>query len=259
MVHLLRAECDVLARRVDLGECDCMVDPLGGGGGGGGGGHLADGSQCRVSRRAFLAKRAEVVSAGAAQCADADFDDVHAAVEEVLFTLLPAALRALTGCAGGAGGAGPVYLFNQHYVVKGPRSDSAFGWHTDAEEQLALCLTAQARAQEYVSFWCPLDDCGAPNTNGTLVVQPGFAEPPGSDADDAAGSDDGEQHDRGAEGVTISAAAGDVCAFSSRLWHASGPNRSCAVRRVFYAQYSAQPLADGSRDPNPISLAVPCQ
>jgi len=55
-----------------------------------------------------------------------------------------------------------------------------------------------------------------------------------------------------------SAAPGDVVAFSSRLWHASGPNRSGQVRRVFYAQFSSRPLTDGSKDPSPISLAVPC-
>ena len=47
-------------------------------------------------------------------------------------------------------------------------------------------------------------------------------------------------------------------AFSSRLWHASGRNHTRRARRVFYAQFSSRPLTDGSKDPNPISLAVPC-
>jgi len=68
----------------------------------------------------------------------------------------------------------------------------------------------------------------------------------------------GDNSDAARGGVTITAAPGDVVAFSSRLWHASGPNRSGQVRRVFYAQFSSRPLTDGSKDPSPISLAVPC-
>lgn len=34
--------------------------------------------------------------------------------------------------------------------------------------------------------------------------------------------------------------------FSSRLWHCSGPNATDVQRRVFYAQYSEQPITDGA-------------
>ena len=140
---------------------------------------------------------------------DTDVEGVRAALATVFFSLLPGAMRRLTG----GGSRGGVFLFNNHYVVKSgckaavtsnadadadvtatsadtadatteaaditkanDTADDSFGWHTDAAEQLALCLTPAARAQDYVSFWCPLDACS--EANGTLVVQPAFAPPP---------------------------------------------------------------------------------
>ena len=183
------------------------------------------------------------------QTAEDMVEHVRAALEEVLFGLLPRAVRCLFARRVRSGA--PVFLFNNHYVVKpgggrgGDAADDSFGWHTDAAEQLALCLTSEARSAEYTSFWCPLDACS--ESNGTLVVQPGFVQPTDTD----------RSRDI-TPPLTVQAMPGDVVAFSSRLWHASGRNRTNASRRVFYAQYSTDPLVNGSKDRTPISLAVPC-
>jgi hypothetical protein len=43
--------------------------------------------------------------------------------------------------------------------------------------------------------------------------------------------------------------AGSIACFSSTLFHRSGPNMSDRMRRVYVAQYSAEPILseDGSR------------
>ena len=50
--------------------------------------------------------------------------------------------------------------------------------------------------------------------------------------------------------------AGSIACFSSTLFHRSGPNTTDRVRRVYVAQYSAEPILseDGSR---PRILAEP--
>jgi ectoine hydroxylase-related dioxygenase (phytanoyl-CoA dioxygenase family) len=50
--------------------------------------------------------------------------------------------------------------------------------------------------------------------------------------------------------------AGSIACFSSTLFHRSGPNTTNRMRRVYVAQYSADPILseDGAQ---PRSLAVP--
>jgi ectoine hydroxylase-related dioxygenase (phytanoyl-CoA dioxygenase family) len=50
--------------------------------------------------------------------------------------------------------------------------------------------------------------------------------------------------------------AGSIASFSSTLFHRSGPNTTDQMRRVYVAQYSAEPILneDGSR---PRHLAEP--
>ena len=42
--------------------------------------------------------------------------------------------------------------------------------------------------------------------------------------------------------------AGSVVAFSSRTFHRSGPNTTDRVRRVYLAQYSAEPIMNRAGD-----------
>ena len=46
------------------------------------------------------------------------------------------------------------------------------------------------------------------------------------------------------EAVAVPAKAGDVVAFSSLLLHASGTNLSNRPRRVYLAQYTAEPMLE---------------
>ena len=45
-------------------------------------------------------------------------------------------------------------------------------------------------------------------------------------------------------GDPVSVPAGSIACFSSTLFHRSGPNTTDHVRRVYVAQYSAQPILD---------------
>ena len=66
-------------------------------------------------------------------------------------------------------------LFNEHYVVKPPKSGIEFGWHTDQNEQLQMCLNKPPLP--YVSLWLPLCDTGVEEDNGTLEILPRTAQP----------------------------------------------------------------------------------
>ena len=144
-------------------------------------------SPARTQREAYIAARRAAVGRACGGDADA-LAARHAAVEDALFRLLPAAVLR-SRCLGDAT---QLHVFNEQYVVKPARSrrvwhapaplpgaepaaaclrSCAFAWHRDGEEQLAMCGT-DAPPAPYVSAWCPLDDCGA--HNGTLVVRPGL-------------------------------------------------------------------------------------
>ena len=220
---LLRAEADFLAAdSPPTFENGCVLDFLASA-------PLSDGHAARTSAPAYVALRyAERDAFGAAH---------RAAVERLLFRTLPTV--ALRHARAGLGvRARRAYLFNEHYVVKPRRSGIEFRWHTDEAEQLAMCECARARATEgpYVSLWLALDDVD--RENGCLRVR----------GDGAAGDADDE-------GVPLVLRAGDVVAFSSRLWHRSGANTSARPRRAFYAQYSFDPITMGGA---PLRLAILC-
>lgn len=89
-----------------------------------------------------------------------------------------------------------------------------FAWHTDEGEQIPC-----AGSREYVSFWIPLDDIE--ENSGGLEVCPKQAS---------------SQLDTSRTTGALSIRAGDAVVFSSKVWHASGPNVSDNLRRVYYIQ-----------------------
>ena len=98
----------------------------------------------------------------------------------------------------------------------------------------------------YLTCWGPLDDATA--ANGTVRVLP-FSKVPASrngivPHTRQAGTNDlvGWDGDEGA--VTVEAAAGSIVAFSSLLLHATGANTTSKMRRVYLAQYTAEPMLD---------------
>jgi ectoine hydroxylase-related dioxygenase (phytanoyl-CoA dioxygenase family) len=131
------------------------------------------------------------------------------------------------------------YFFFDQYVVKGPDAAAAngFGWHQDSGY-----MSHDGGPPDhapYLTCWCPLDD--ATVENGTVRVLP-RTHKDGIVAHERTGAD--LQVKTEDPGVVIEAKAGDVVAFSSRLLHATGANRTDAPRRVYLAQYSPEAILD---------------
>lgn len=151
-----------------------------------------------------------------------------------------------------------IFFFNEHYVVKPPRSTVTFRWHQDGAEQLAMCVH-RAEIPPYVSAWCALDDVTTANGPLRFVSRRNAAaDRDNNEADD---SDSGDRDTDRLDAVAsdpIIVAAGTVVFFRSDVWHCSSNNGSDAVRRAFYAQYSAVRITASPADPWPLSFAIPC-
>jgi ectoine hydroxylase-related dioxygenase (phytanoyl-CoA dioxygenase family) len=128
-----------------------------------------------------------------------------------------------------------VYLSNEQFVVKAAEHGLAFGWHQDS----GYITYPHA---PYLTCWIALDDMN--EANGTVYLLP----------HSRAGTRDVVEHIRDPEsndlvgyfgddpGDPVTVAAGSIACFSSTLFHRSGPNTSGRMRRVYVAQYSAQPI-----------------
>jgi ectoine hydroxylase-related dioxygenase (phytanoyl-CoA dioxygenase family) len=142
-----------------------------------------------------------------------------------------------------------VYLFNEQYVVKAAEKGMKFSWHQDSG-------FIDYPHRPYLTCWVALDDMT--EANGTVYLLP-YAR---------AGTRDVVKHVRDEEsddlvgysgedpGDPMIVPAGSIACFSSTLLHRSGPNTTNRTRRVYVAQYSAEPILseDGSR---PRMLAEP--
>jgi ectoine hydroxylase-related dioxygenase (phytanoyl-CoA dioxygenase family) len=142
-----------------------------------------------------------------------------------------------------------VYLFNEQYVVKAAEQGMKFGWHQDSG-------FIDYAHRPYLTCWIALDDMT--EANGTVYLLP-YSR---------AGTRDVVKHVRDQEtgdlvgyfgddaGDPVIVPAGSIACFSTTLLHRSGPNTTDRMRRVYVAQYSAEPILseDGSR---PRMLAEP--
>jgi ectoine hydroxylase-related dioxygenase (phytanoyl-CoA dioxygenase family) len=140
-----------------------------------------------------------------------------------------------------------VYLFNEQYVVKAAERGMPFSWHQDSG-------FIDYPHRPYLTCWIALDDMT--EANGTVYLLP-YSR---------AGTRDVVTHARDVEsndlvgyvghdqGDPVIVPAGSIACFSSTLLHRSGTNTTDRVRRVYVAQYSAEPILseDGSQ---PRSLA----
>jgi ectoine hydroxylase-related dioxygenase (phytanoyl-CoA dioxygenase family) len=142
-----------------------------------------------------------------------------------------------------------VYLFNEQYVVKAAERGMRFGWHQDSG------FIPYAHAP-YLTCWIPLDDVGEANGTvnllpyaraGTRDVVPHVRDEETNDMIGYSGDDAGDP---------VVVRAGSIVCFSSTVFHRSGPNTTDRMRRVYVAQYSAEPLLDEERS-RPRHLAEP--
>jgi hypothetical protein len=134
------------------------------------------------------------------------------------------------------------YMFNEQYVVKAAEVGLKFGWHQDSG------YIGHAH-RPYLSCWVALDDMSV--ENGTVFMLPY----------DRAGTKTRVEHevdpvlnDRigytgNDPGVPVIVPAGSIAVFSSTCFHRSGTNVTSKARRVWLAQYSAEPIMtkDGSK------------
>lgn len=141
------------------------------------------------------------------------------------------------------------YLFNEQYVVKAAERGMKFSWHQDSG-------FIDYPHQPYLTCWIALDDVTEANGTvyllpypraGTRQVVPHQRDKQTGDLVGYAGADPGDP---------VLAPAGSIACFASTVLHRSGPNTTGQLRRIYLAQYSAEPIldADGSA---PRHLAEP--
>jgi len=127
------------------------------------------------------------------------------------------------------------YLFHEQYVLKAAEKGMKFAWHQDSGY-------VGFKHRTYLSCWCALDDMS--EANGTVYMLPY----------DRAGSNEQIEHKQDAKtndlvgyfgddpGDPVICPAGSIAVFSSVCFHRSGTNSTDKMRRVYLAQYSAEPI-----------------
>jgi ectoine hydroxylase-related dioxygenase (phytanoyl-CoA dioxygenase family) len=142
-----------------------------------------------------------------------------------------------------------VYLFNEQYVVKAAERGMKFGWHQDSG-------FISYPHRPYLTCWITLDDVS--EANGTVYLLPyaraGTRHVVEHVRDDRTNDLVGYFGDD--PGDPVRAPAGSIACFSSTLFHRSGPNTTDRMRRVYVAQYAAEPILDEERSA-PRHLADP--
>ena len=127
------------------------------------------------------------------------------------------------------------YLFNEQYVVKAAEVGMKFAWHQDSGY-------VGHDHRPYLSCWCALDDMT--EENGTIDVLP-FSRAGGKKRIEHVREDvtnDLVGYHGNDPGVKVIVPAGSIAVFSSVTFHRSGSNTTNKPRRVYLAQYSAEPI-----------------
>jgi ectoine hydroxylase-related dioxygenase (phytanoyl-CoA dioxygenase family) len=142
-----------------------------------------------------------------------------------------------------------VYLFNEQYVVKAAERGMKFGWHQDSG-------FIPYSHRPYLTCWIALDD--VTEENGTVYLLPysraGTREVVEHVRDEE--TNDMIGYFGGDPGDPVVVPAGSIACFSSTVFHRSGPNTTDRMRRVYLAQYSAEPILSEDRS-RPRHLAEP--
>jgi ectoine hydroxylase-related dioxygenase (phytanoyl-CoA dioxygenase family) len=148
-----------------------------------------------------------------------------------------------------------VYLFNEQWVVKGPEKGMKFAWHQDSG--YVKNGDPMTKHKPYLTCWITLDDVN--EENGTVFLLPhsrGGTSHTLAEHSQEEGTNDLIGYTGDDPGDPLIVPAGSVVGFTSYNFHRSGVNTSPNMRRVYLAQYSAEPIlrADGSGN---WGLAVP--
>lgn len=126
-------------------------------------------------------------------------------------------------------------LFNEQFVLKAGEKGMAFGWHQDSGY-------IGYPHRPYLSCWCALDDMTIGNGTVSLLSY------------EEAGTREFVLHEREENtsdmigykgenpGTPAIIPAGSIAVFSSTVFHRSGVNTTENWRRVYLAQYSAEPI-----------------
>jgi ectoine hydroxylase-related dioxygenase (phytanoyl-CoA dioxygenase family) len=135
-----------------------------------------------------------------------------------------------------------VYLFNEQFVIKAAEKGMKFAWHQDSGY-------VGYTHREYLSCWCALDDMTV--ENGTVYMLP-YAR--AGVRDTVEHRTDAVTNDRVGyfgddPGEPVICPAGSIAVFSSNCFHRSGTNTTSKMRRVYLAQYSAEPIIRPMTDP----------
>ncbi len=127
------------------------------------------------------------------------------------------------------------YLFLEQYVIKMAEVGMKFSWHQDSGY-------IDFPHRPYLTCWCTLDD--VTEENGTVYLLP-FSK--SGTRERIEHTKDPETNDRVGytgddPGVPVILPAGSIACFWSTVLHRSGANTTDKMRRIFLAQYSAEPL-----------------
>ncbi len=144
---------------------------------------------------------------------------------------------------------GEPHLFNEQFVVKGPRTGASFAWHQDG-------AYVPFEHRPYLSVWIALDDTTL--ENGALSILPRDLDRDGH-IDPHRWDEVGKEkvgYDGPNEGIALPCPAGTMILFSSLTLHRSGANTTDRPRRAYLAQYSDGPILDPSTG-NPRNFAKP--
>ena len=147
-----------------------------------------------------------------------------------------------------------VYLFYEQWVIKGAEQGMHFGWHQDSG--YVKFRDPNSTLRPYLTCWCTLDDVH--EDNGTVYILPhsrGGTRDRIFDHEREAETKDLIGYRGDDPGIPVVTPAGSIAAFTSYNFHRSGANTTDRMRRVYLAQYSAEPMKTG--DGELWGMAVP--
>ncbi|MEM8947912.1 MAG: phytanoyl-CoA dioxygenase family protein [Pseudomonadota bacterium] len=129
------------------------------------------------------------------------------------------------------------HLFNEQFVVKGPKTGASFAWHQDS-------AYVGFDHKPYLTLWMALDDTTVEN-GAVFVLQRDLNRD--QSIIEHRWDEEGKEligYDGEDPGEPALVPAGSVVAFSSVTLHRSSANITDLSRRGFIAQYSNEPILD---------------